>query len=384
MSLGLRFSRLRRLSVLRVCVASLILPVVSAGVISTARAQQSASAVTRELDLPDAPGLSSSTSLLQKDATGQQAGPAAPATVAGTILNTNGGVVQGARVVLSGPDSTGQLVVQSGSNGQFTFSGLPAETYKLTVSALGMGTVVTPDIALHAGETRFLSGVILPLNAGVTEVRVTANQEEIAEQEIHVEESQRVLGVFPNFYTSFEWCAAPMNTRQKFQLAFRSMIDPMAFLGAAALAGGEQVRDIDPVYGENLSGFAKRFGAAYANDFDGRMLGSAVFPSLFHQDPRYFYKGTGSARSRALYAVAQTFVCRGDNGRPAPNYSEVLGSFAAGGLSNLYYPAANRGVSLTFVNGLIEIGGHAGTNLLREFLLKGLTTRGPSSPTANP
>jgi hypothetical protein len=247
-----------------------------------------------------------------------------------------------------------------------------------------LGTVVSSGIVVRPGETTFLPALVLPLSAGTTEVRVTANRDEIAEEEVHAEEGQRILGIVPNFYTSFEWDAAPMNTRQKFQLAFRSVIDPMSFLGAAALAGGEQVRDVDLIYGESPVGFAKRFGAAYANDFDSRMLGSAVFPSLFHQDPRYFYKGSGSTRSRALYAVRQAFICRGDNGHPEPDYSEILGDFAAGGLSNLYYPAAKRGVSLVFVNGLIEIGGHAGTNLVREFLLKGLTTHVSSSGAANP
>ena len=72
------------------------------------------------------------------------------------------------------------------------------------------------------------------------------------------------------------------------------------------------------------------------------MLGGAVFPSLFKQDPRYFYKGTGSISSRALYAIANSVICKGDNERWQPNYSAILGGIAAGGISNLYYPASNR------------------------------------------
>ena len=362
--------------------------VLAAAWAAPAQAQQATTA-TNVQALPDAPGvdgsLRASASLPENES---QAGPAAPATIAGTVLDTNGNPIPDARVVLSDSSGAEPRVAQSGSNGEFTFSGLPAQTFRLTVSGPGMGTVVTPEIVVRAGETRFLPKVVLPVNAGVTEVRVVANtreiEEERAEVQVRVEESQRILGVIPNFYTSFAWDAAPMDTKQKFQLAFRSEIDPMAFFGAAALAGSKQLRDVDPVYGETPGGMAKRFAAAYTDDFDGKMLGGAIFPALFHQDPRYFYKGTGSARSRALYALMQTFICRGDNGRAEPNYSEILGSFAAGGISNLYYPAANRGASLTFVNGLIEIGGHAGTNLVREFLLRGLTTHVPDKATGNP
>ena len=87
--------------------------------------------------------------------------------------------------------------------------------------------------------------------------------------------------------------------------------------------------------------------------FPGHSFGNAIFPALLKQDPRYFYKGTGSKKSRFFYAVANAVICKGDNGRWQPNYSSVLGSLAAGGLSNLYYPASSRnGVGLTFENTL--------------------------------
>jgi hypothetical protein len=332
-------------------------------------------AQTEALDLPNAPGFSSS---LQSSS--QPAGPAAPATVSGTVVDPNGDGVPGARVVLTGIHGADVQVTRSGSNGQFTFSGLRAETFKLTVTAPHMGTVVSSGIAVTAGETRFLPEVVLPLNVGVTEIHVTANSAEIAEQEVHLEESQRVLGVVPNFYSAYDWHAPPLDARQKFALAFRSEIDPMTFAGAAAVAGAEEYRGIYSGYGGGLSGFGKRFAAQYANDFASRMIGSAVLPSLLHQDPRYFYKGTGSVRSRALYAIRSAFICRGDNGKDEFDYSHILGDFAAGSLANLYYPESNEGARLIFTNGLIEIGGMAGTNLIREFLLKGITSHAPRHP----
>ena len=110
------------------------------------------------------------------------------------------------------------------------------------------------------------------------------------------------------------------------------------------------------------------------------MLSSGVFASLFHQDPRYFYKGTGSFQSRAMYAVSCAVITRDDQGRLRPNYSHVLGVFAAAALSNLYYPKASRGLGLTLVNGAVETAGNSGTNLVREFLLKGITSRRSDKP----
>lgn len=320
--------------------------------------------------LPDAPGFSSSAVQAQiPPAT--SAAPAAPGSIAGTVTDSNGDVVEGARIVLSGP--AGQRVLQSGSDGQFSFAGLTPGTYKLVADAPNMSRFESP-VVVQAGETQFLPKIVLALTYAATEVRVTANQEQIAEEEVHVEESQRVLGVIPNFYSAYDWDAPALNARQKYALAFRSEIDPITFAGAAALAGAEEYQNVYPGYGTGVSGFGKRFAAQYTNDFTSRMIGSAVLPSLFHQDPRYFYKGTGSTSSRAWYAIKSAFICRGDNGKPEFDYSHIGGDFAAGWMANLYYPEKNEGATLVLTNGLIEIGGMAGTNLIREFILKGITT----------
>jgi hypothetical protein len=247
-----------------------------------------------------------------------------------------------------------------------------------------MGTVVTPEMKLNAGDFRIISPVVLSVAAASTEVRVSGDRDELAEEQVQIAVQQRVMGVFPNFYSSYDWNAPPMGAKQKFQLAFRAVTDPMAFLGAAGVAGAEQLYNVFPAYGGGIQGYSKRYGAAYANDFSGRMFSSAIFPSLFHQDPRYFYKGSGTIRSRALYAISAAVIARGDNGRWQPNYSEIFGNFAAGGLSNVYYPAASRGLSLTITNALIETAGRAGTNLVREFVLRGLTSKVPNYANGKP
>jgi hypothetical protein len=194
-----------------------------------------------------------------------------------------------------------------------------------------------------------------------------------------------VLGVIPNFYVEYAPNAAPLNSRQKFSLAWRSSIDPFTFLASAAFAGVEQADNSFSGYGQGAQGYAKRFGANYADGFTSNMIGGAILPSLLKQDPRYFYKGTGTIRSRAFYAIAMTVVSKGDNGNWQPNYSGIIGGLAAGGISNLYYPASNRdGATLTFENALIGLAGGAVQNLLQEFVIRKLTPKVPKYSPSNP
>ncbi len=347
------------------------------GVLHTdANAQQATVQLTGAAALPDAPRAS----LGADDATPTAPAVKGTATISGTVLDTNEDVVQNAHVVLTDRQGSDKHEMESGPNGQFEFPDLPPGSYRITVTGPGMGSYVSPWLSLRAGEMLITSHVVLPIAATATDVKVFGDKEEIAEQQVQIAEQQRVFGVFPNFYSSYDWNAPPMGAKQKFKLAFRSMIDPVAFAGAGGIAGFEQFYNIFPAYGGGIQGYAKRYGAAYTNDFSARMLSSAVFASLFRQDPRYFYKGTGTVRSRTLYAMSAAVITRTDSGRWRPNYSHVLGTFAAGALSNLYYPAANRGLSLTLVNGLVETAGNAGTNILREFLLKGITTHPGGKP----
>jgi hypothetical protein len=268
--------------------------------------------------------------------------------------------------------------VTSGDTGQFSFSGLLPESYKITVTAPEMSAYTSPEIVLRAGEFHILPPILMSLSTIASSVTVTDNKAELAEEQVHIATQQRVAGVIPNFYSSYDWNAPPMQAKQKFQLGIRSIIDPVSFLSVAGIAGAEQYHNVFPAYGSGLEGYGKRYGAALANHISGTLLGRAVYPSIFHQDPRYFYKGTGSVASRALYAISAAVVARGDNGRWEPNYSRVLGHFSAAGISNLYYPSADRGGSLIVLNGLAGIGGDAVANLIREFVLKGITSHVPA------
>lgn len=332
--------------------------------------------------LPDAPGFGT-----DGDSDGnayKSIAHGATATISGTVLDANQAEIQGAQVVLT--DRTGAKLrnLETGSNGEFTFAGLPPGTFRLTVTGQGMGTYLSPEIKLHAGDFRIVSQVVLPIAATTTNVTVMGDPEELAEQQVQIAVQQRVLGVFPNFYTTYDWNAPPLGPKQKFQLAFKDVTDPMSLLGAGIIAGYEQGYNIFPGYGQGVQGYAKRYGAAYANHVSGKMIGSVLLPALFHQDPRYFYHGSGSVPARFLYAIAAAFITRGDNGHWEPNYSHVLGNFAAGGVSNLYYPSSSRGFKLVIATGLLETAGNAGTNIAREFFLRGLSPKVPSYANGKP
>jgi len=301
----------------------------------------------------------------------------APASVSGAVLDADGAMVSGATVTLAATDGTLKRVLLSGAHGEFKFSELPATTFRITITSPGMARFVSSGILLGAGENREIPAIVLAVMGATTQVEVSVTQAELAQEQLKAAEQQRVFGVFPNFYSNYLWDSAPLNAAQKFNLAFHSITDPMEFVGTAIIAGAEQATNSFPGFGQGAGGYAKRYGAAYADDVLGKMIGSALLPSLFHQDPRYFYKGSGSFHSRVFYAVSQAVMTRGDNGHVEPNYSHVLGSLAAGSIANFYYPAGDRGVGLVLGNALLGTAGRAAENLVREFFLRRLTPTVP-------
>lgn len=178
------------------------------------------------------------------------------------------------------------------------------------------------------------------------------DQQRQSEEELKKEEHQRILGVVPNFNTTDNQNALPLTPKQKFDLDFHSSVDPFVFLFAGLDAAEEQAEDTFPEYGQGAAGYGKRIGASYADTFDGNLWGNAILPILFHEDPRYFRKGTGTFTSRFLYSASTTVWCKRDSGRWGPNYANVGGNFVAGGISNIYYPESDRGFSLTVTRAL--------------------------------
>ena len=298
----------------------------------------------------------------------------ASASITGTVRDADGVAVQGARVTLARPNNEVDQVVTTDSSGAFTFVELIPGIYQVKIAAADLEQPVIAEVVLDASERRELP--IVGTRILTTTVHVVAILDEVAQSQVEAQEKQRVLGLLPNYYTSYIWDAVPMTPKLKFKLVLRSTTDPVTFLVAAGLAGVEQKRDIFPGYGQGLEGYAKRFGAAYADTLISKMVSRAILPTVLHQDPRYFYRGSGSTRSRIFYALAAV-ITRGDNGQMQPNYSQVFGNFASSGISNLYRAPGDRTVSLTFRNGLIMTASGAVENLLREFFSRPLTSNVP-------
>jgi hypothetical protein len=180
------------------------------------------------------------------------------------------------------------------------------------------------------------------------------------------EQSRRMLGVVPHFGVTRQ-DAAPLTPGEKFHLMRKSAFDPVELGLVAAQAGISQATDEFPGYGQGAAGYGKRFGATLADEVSSGFFSNFFWPVLLKEDPRYFRLGEGSAGHRIKYAVAQEFVCRTDSGGRSFSFSNVLGAFSSGGLSNVYYPASDRGLGLTMSRSTIALAYGTLGGLIDEF-----------------
>lgn len=299
-----------------------------------------------------------------------------PGNISGTVTDAESDVIPGATVTLEAPGGSKVQTVTANDYGGFAFNGVaPGGPYHIHITAQSCIPWTSPGITLQPGQFLTVKSINVVLSGGTTSVivRPPQTQEQIATQQIKQEEKQRVLGIIPNFYVSYDKHAVPLSTKLKYKLAFRTATDPVTILGAAFLAGIDQAADT-PDYQEGLKGYMQRFGANYTDAFTDIMIGGAVLPALLHQDPRYFYQGTGTRRSRLMHAISSPFLCRGDNGKTEINYSSMGGDLASASLSELYYPASNRGASIVFENAAITTGGRVVNAVIQEFILKKFTS----------
>jgi Carboxypeptidase regulatory-like domain len=293
-------------------------------------------------------------------------------SISGTVVGPDGAPVIQARVTLK---RNGQSVqqVQTTDSGQFSFAGVAPGTYRLTISAAGFESQ-SVSAELQPGQMYTAPRIWLALAPLVTTIKVTPSQAEVAHYQLQHEEKQLVLGFIPNYMVTYYPHTAPLTAAQKFQLTFKTIFNPFTLGLTTAFVGGEQATGMYNGYGTDEEGFAKRFGASYATLGVGAFFSDALLPSILHQDPRFYYKGDGSVGSRLLYAITRSVICKGDNGHWQPDFSSILGHFAAGAVANLYLPKQNRrGWGTTAENGAIGIGFDVFADILQEFVLPKLT-----------
>ncbi len=321
--------------------------------------------------LPDSPGYA------------QQAGTSTTETtgvIEGEVTDSHGALVPGASVTLSEKGHAALHDTTTDSAGHFTFKALGPGSYSVLVAAPSFKTYFSPDIELHPGEHSEMPAIALAIATADTSVDVSADSTAVAEQELKRETQQRIIGIVPNFYTSFVYDAAPLDAKQKFKLNAHSVFDPTIFLGVAITAGLEQERNTFPSWGNSdAASYGKRFAAGYGDALLTHTFGYALYPAIFHQDPRYFYLGpTNKMSTRIRHALLNGVLTRGDNGHQEINFSHLLGSASAGALSSVYHPASDSAGYLAGVNLGVGIGGSALEAIFREFVWPHFTTHVPS------
>jgi Carboxypeptidase regulatory-like domain len=296
-----------------------------------------------------------------------------PGIIVGTAVDVNNEPVPGASVTLEGPALRDPRAIVSNDSGFFEFKDLePGSPYHVIISAMGFADWTSDEVILKPGQYVILTVSKLRIATALTQVNVGYSPVEIATEQVKIEEQQRIFGFIPNFYAEYDPNAAPLTTKLKFQLAAKVSYDPVTLIGVGVFAAANQAGD-RPNYPQGAKGYAERYGAVYADGVTDIMIGGAVLPSLLHQDPRYYYQGTGTNKSRVFHALRSSFVCKGDNGQWQPNYSTMGGDLAAAALSNAYYPASNRGVGLFLSQFFIDTGQRAAANVAQEFILRRLT-----------
>ena len=302
-----------------------------------------------------------------------------PPIVSGTVVDEVGAAVADAEVTMTIRDGATLRNATTDARGAFSFSDVALGSYVVRVEVAGFTPFSSGAVTVSA-DTRALILPRIVLTVGTFSTSITVRSTEaVAEEQIKNQERQRLLGAFPNFYVSYVPDAAPLTSRQKFSLAAHETFDWTAFAGASVAAAIDQSTSAHPGFGDGASGYAKRWAAIFADNRTGDVLTHYAFASLFHQDPRYFYQGTGSAQSRLLHALSSAFVARSDRGTLMPNYAYLLGNLGAAGLSNAYYPGRERGGRLVLSSLAFGLAGHTAKAVTQEFLGKRLTTHAPTT-----
>ncbi len=294
--------------------------------------------------------------------------------VGGTVEDVNGAVIPKAELTLKCPLPCRAQTTVASDTGGFEFRNLALGVpYQVTATVNGFKEWTSSTILLTADRSNVLLTDVQIQLGDVSSVTVYASQEQIATEQVKIEEHQRVLGIVPNFYVVYDAKdAVPLSTRLKFKLAMRVAVDPVTIAGVGILAGIQQAGNT-PNHVQGAKGYGQRLGANAADGFSDILIGGAVLPSLLHQDPRYFYQGTGTTTSRLKHALFSPFVCRGDNGKPQVNFSSLGGDLASSALSNTYYPNSNRGPGLVFGNFAIGTAERMLSGVIQEFVLHRLT-----------
>jgi hypothetical protein len=308
---------------------------------------------------------------------GQYAWAQATGSIEGKVSDPAGYPILGAVVAVEGADGSRHTTVTDES-GKFRISSLMVGSYNVRISANGMTDWTAANVTASVNPESHGLAAVMQVAPTVTTVTVGLSPDEVATEQFHQEMKQRALGVIPNYYVAYGPHPAPLSTKQKFHLAYKTLLDPTTFAGAGITAGFQQWTNSYYQFGEGTEGFAKRFGAAYGTAATGLLITSALADSVFHQDPRYFYSGQGTKTQRAWYAFKSAFRSRGDDGKWQPPYATLAGSIASAEISQSYYPGSRTQYTLIGRGLMFHFVGLVALNFGQEFFLKKVTSHAPT------
>jgi Carboxypeptidase regulatory-like domain len=302
-------------------------------------------------------------------------------SIQGTVTDSSGAPIFGAVVAVEGADGNRRMTATD-VEGAFKMSSLAPGNYSIRISAAGLSDWTVENVRPSVNPESNLLNAVLQVAPEVTTVTVGVSTNEVAAAQLNQELKQRVLGIIPNYYVTYENNPAPLSSKQKFHLGLRTLVDPTTIAAAGITAGIQQSMNSYYQWGQGSQAYAKRFGAAYGTVATNLMITSVLAESAFHQDPRYFYSGQGTKGQRAWYAIESAFRVKGDNGKWQPPYAGVSGAIAAAEISQLYYPGSRTQYTLLGRALMFHFAGLVGLNLAEEFLFKKVTHHVPEVQSA--
>jgi len=180
--------------------------------------------------------------------------------------------------------------------------------------------------------------------------------------------NDRILDVMPNYGTVENADRLPpISSSQKYRLATAGVLDYFTFPFIGALAAIDQANNSPSSWGQGWGAYGKRYGASFADNGIGTYMTTAIFPSMLHEDPRYYQLGHGTIAHRTFYSLGRLFVARTDSGRSRFNYSENIGNAVAAGFSNVYHAPEDRTLGRNLgTYGMLDMWDGA-SNLMKEF-----------------
>jgi len=246
------------------------------------------------------------------------------------------------------------------------------EASSTTVADQSTGTAQTTGTAQSSGTTQSTQ---MPPPASAQDQDKTAQDKDKKDQkkddknDPNNPKNDRIFLVIPNYGTVEHPTAnvPPLTVKQKFKTGAEDAFDTYSIPLAGIVAAISQAKNDDPAWGQGWGAYGKRYAATYADTVIGSFLTTGVYPSLLHQDPRYFRKGTGGFRNRSWYALTKLFVTRTDAGKPQFNYSGFVGNATAAAISLTYHTKQERNFSSFAGDYATQIAIDAFANQLKEF-----------------